>query len=441
MIDGRQWSCGHDQQHACCALTLGCRPAARAGSIGDSAFQLLPALSQLTALGVWCSDVSWGLQHLSGLSRLRKIKLFGCDSIRDEHIQALSALSALSALDVRHMDIPGASLSALTGLHTLALFRCDVSAAGLASIAQLQRLQQLTLRGSGDHKVRRAAQLAQLSQLTNLEELRVQRDWIEGPALALLDLPRLTSLEAWRISAEQYEAGRGAGIRSLGLHSTQDTPLVKLLPLPSLERLTIHRAYGDLSAVGKQRQLTHLGLGGLERSGCGVARVLPELQHLQVLQLSWAFSCLELEHILALADLPQLQELCISRSNAQGELYCLLHRCARLRKVVLQLCDNVGLPAMMALVGMRSMQEVQLCRVAVAQEHQECLQRLARQLGVQLTVADDTESLFCDRAVDLTSEEGDESEGGWDDEDEVEQEVEQEEEEQGDEEDIEMEDG
>jgi hypothetical protein len=397
---------------------LGCRPAARAGSIGDDAFQLLPALSQLTALGVWGGPVTWGLQHLSGLSRLRELRLDSCDSIRDEHIQALSALTALTALDASWLDITGATLSALASLRTLSVYTCpNISAAGLASIAQLQQLQHLTMDVNFQGSF--ATELAQLSQLTNLEELCVPGAWIDGPALALLDLPRLTSLEAWRITAEQHEAGRGAGIRSLELYSTQDMPLVKLLPLPSLERLTIHRAYGDLSAVGKQPQLTYLGLGGLERSGgSGLAGVLPELQRLQVLQLGRVRSCLTLEDMLALAQLPQLEELCIKNSDAPGELCCLLQRCSRLRKVLLQYCGSVGLPAMMALVSKPGMREVHLCLVEGAKEHEERLQRVARRLGVQLTVTDCLKMLLFDEDDDLTSEEGDEPEDGLDDEEE-----------------------
>ncbi len=393
-------------------LTLGCRPAARADSIGDNTFQLLPSLSQLTALSVSNSTVSSGLQHLSGLSRLRELSLSGCDSIRDRHIQALSALSSLTALDASFLDITGASLSALTSLRTLGVHQCPkVAAAGMVSIAQLQQLRQLSLHSSG--KARRAAELAPLSQLTNLEQLHMPDEWIEGPALALLDLPRLTGLEAWRISAEQYEAGRGAAIRSLELRSTRGTPLGKLLPLPSLEELTIHRAYGDLSAVGKQRQLTHLGLGGLEYSGGGLAGVLLELQRLQVLQLGRVCGCLKQQDMLALAQLQQLEELYMADSDAPGELYCLLQRCARLRKVELQFCGSVGLPAMMALVSKPGMREVELGGVAGAEEHEERLQGLARQLGVELTVEDGLTGLLLDDDSYMTSEEGDESEDGF----------------------------
>jgi hypothetical protein len=410
------WSCDHDQQHACCALTLGCRPAARAGVIGDDALQLLPSLSLLTALNVWGTGVSWGLQHLSGLGRLRDLRLDACDSIRDEDIQALSAVSALTALSAFTLQITGASLSALASLRTLSVEYCPIAAAGLVSIAQLQQLQQLSLDNSCDGKVSRAGELAPLSQLTNLEELHVPDDWIDGPALALLDLPRLTGLQAWRITAEQYEAGRGAAILDLELHSTQDMPLGKLLPLPSLEELTIHRAYGDLSAVGKQRQLTYLGLGGLEYSGGGLAGVLPELQHLQVLHLGRVRSCLALEDMLALAQLQQLEELGIDSSDAPGEVYCLLQRCARLRKVVLQHCGSVGLPAMMALVSKPGMREVQLGGVEDAQEHEERLQRVARRLGVQLTVTHPASAVFWDEdGMYTSSEEGDESEDGLDD--------------------------
>jgi hypothetical protein len=73
-------------------------------------------------------------------------------------------------------------------------------------------------------------------------------------------------------------------------------------------------------------------------------------------------------------------------SDAPGELCCLLQRCARLRKVVLQGCGSTGLPAMMALVSKRGMQEVELGGVEDAQQHEALLQRVARQLGVELTV-------------------------------------------------------
>jgi hypothetical protein len=421
----------------CVVLTLGCRPAARAGSINNSALQLLPSLSQLTALSVWGTAVSAGLQHLSGLSRLRELRLNCCNSIRDEHILSLSALRALTALHAEGLTITGARLSALASLRSLRLHACPkVAAAGLASIAQLQQLQQLSLNNSYD---RRATQLAPLSQLTNLQELHVLRDWIEGPALALLDLPHLTSLEAWRISAEQHEAGRGAAIRSLGLRSTRDTPLAMLLPLPSLEQLAIHRAYGDLAAVGQQPQLTHLGLGGLCYSGGGLAGVLLQLRHLQVLQLSRVWDCLTLEDMLALAQLPQLEELCIADSDAPAELYCLLQRCARLRKVVLQACRSVGLPAMTALVSKPGMREVALRGVKGGEEVlEERLQRVARQLGVQLTHSTSTNVHFWDRTGCYSSSEDDEQEqevegqAEWEMEDVMESEDEEEEDEEED---------
>jgi hypothetical protein len=359
--------------------------------------------------------VSPGLQHLSGLSRLRELGLHRCSSISDEHIQALSTLSALTAIDVSHLGITGASLSALTSLRALRLDYCpNVAAARLASIAQLQQLRQLRL--GGRLKVSRAGELGPLSQLTNLEELHVPGDLIEGPALALLDLPRLTSLEAWRISAEQYDAGWGAAILSLELRSNRGMPLGKLLPLPSLERLTIHRTYGNLSAVAKQPQLTHLVLGGLEyTSGWRLAGALPELQRLQVLRLSRARDCLELEGMLALAQLPLLEELCIDSRDAPGELYCLLQRCARLRKVVLQGCSRLGLPALMALVGKAGMQEVELQGVEGAEEHEERLQRVARRLGVQLTVLGGWYGLH-DMTSNYSSDEDDAPEDGSDDE-------------------------
>ncbi len=389
------------------------------GSIGDSAFQLLPSLSQLLALSVWGSAVSSSLQHLSRLSSLRELSLESCSSISDGHIQAaLSALSTLTALSATSLQFTGTSLSALASLRTLTLYDCpNVAAAGLASIAQLQQLRQLSL-DAKDGEARRALELAPLSQLTNLEQLSLAEDLIEGPALALLDLPHLTSLEAWRISAQQYEGGRGAAIVSLGLRSTQGVPLGQLLPLPSLERLTIHRAYGDLSAVGKQRELTYLGLGGLKRSGGrGLAAALPELQHLQVLQLGKANGCLKLEDMLALAQLQQLEELCIERGDEIGELYCMLQLCAGLRKVELEGCSSVGLPAMMALVCKRGMQEVKLHDVEGADEHEECLQQVARHLGVQLTVAEFMGGYFWDGDDDFSSaEEGDVSEDGSDEE-------------------------
>jgi hypothetical protein len=159
--DGRRWSCDHDQHARCVLLTLSRRPAARAGSIGDAAFQLLPSLSQLTSLSItWGSAVSSGLQHLSGLSALRKLQLSGCHSIWDEHIQALSALTALTALRASSLDITGASLSALASLRTLSVENCrKVAAAGMVSIAQLQQLQQLSLY-NGYRKVQRATELA-----------------------------------------------------------------------------------------------------------------------------------------------------------------------------------------------------------------------------------------------------------------------------------------
>jgi hypothetical protein len=347
--------------------------------------------------------VSSGLRHLSGLSRLRKLSLVECSSISNGHIQSLSALSALTSLYANKLQISGASLSALASLRSLTLLCCrNVAAAGLASIAQLQQLQQLNL-GNGDSKARRATELAPLSQLTSLEELRVPNGLIEGPALALLDLPRLTRLKAWRISAEQHEAGRGAAIRILELRSIRGTALSSLLPLPSVERLTIHQAYGDMSAVGKQSQLTHLGLGGLERSsgGSGLAIWLPELQRLQALHLGRVWGCLELEDVLALPQLQQLEELCIENSNISSDLYCLLQRCATLRKVVLLKCGSVGLPAMMALVSKVGMQEVELRKVEGSDAHKDCLQRAARQLGVQLIVTSCyTHSQFLDRFYD-----------------------------------------
>jgi hypothetical protein len=88
-------------------------------------------------------------------------------------------------------------------------------------------------------------------------------------------------------------------------------------------------AFGDLSAVSKQPELTYLGLCGLRYTGDGGL-------------------------VVALRALQRLEELLIDCCHAPGELYCLLQHCARLRKVVLQSCQEVGLPALVSKQGMQA---------------------------------------------------------------------------------------
>jgi hypothetical protein len=135
--------------------------------------------------------------------------------------------------------------------------------------------------------------------------------------------------------------------------------------------------------------------------------VLPALQRLQALQLGRVWGCLDLEDMLALAQLRQLEELYIEGCDIWQDLYCLLQRCPRLSRVVLHDCDIEG-PEAMSLISKPGMQEVELRGIGVSDEQEERLKLVAGQLGVRLSMTCAEPSQFVDADSDCTSdEEGD----------------------------------
>jgi hypothetical protein len=180
--------------------------------------QMLTSLTHLTYLGLGSTGVSAGLQLLQ-FSRLRALDLGGCEDVQDEdlrHVLTGTLLPRLSWLDLRGTAVGDGSLaglSALGKLRALGLDQCSrVSPAGLAALAQLPKLWDLSLSFSARGAA--PAQLAQLAELTRLSRLALKGHAIgREAAAALLALPRLASLAAASIAAGAGRLQPGGGPR------------------------------------------------------------------------------------------------------------------------------------------------------------------------------------------------------------------------------------
>jgi hypothetical protein len=363
----------------------------RAAAVGTpAALQALASLTRLTRLDLGYTSVSAGLQHLTRLKGLAFLRLMGCEDVTDEHLQPLSALTGLTLLNAGFTAVQGSSLVALSGLQNLYIGMCsNFGGAGLAAVAQLTRLTSLKLSHSATGAT--PAQLAQLARLTNLRVLRAFGHTVKEQAAALLQLPSLGELAAFRVAVPQGQALiSGCGITRLALVSLTAAELHTLPQLPALQSLVIHKAGSGLSTISALTQLTQLVVDTCEGvQGSELAAALQGLKHLQALELGRA-SCFDRHCLLALAGLQELQDLWLDGgveglAPGMGECWGMLHRCPQLQRLTLQRCGAISQGALVALVSQRGMQLVTLRgKHGVSAEAVRDVQALGQSLGCKL---------------------------------------------------------
>lgn len=208
-----------------------------------------------------CAVSNEDLAQLAGLEHLVALRLSG-----------KSGATTVDDAGMRH-------LAGLTGLRALMLDHLWVSGEGLAALAPLGNLEELTLAQTlvGDD----AAEA--ITAFSRLRRLRLAGTSISGAGLAkLAKLPALADLdvsEAVQIDDAALEhVGRMAGLRRLNLWRVPvgDAGIAQLAGLEDLEWLNLDNTQltdAGLEAVGGLRKLQTLYLGSTAVSNAGLGRI------------------------------------------------------------------------------------------------------------------------------------------------------------------------
>lgn len=389
-----------------------------ADHVNDAALRQTSDLTRLTLLNVTGSSIA-KLKPLERLKGLKELLLMNCPNIADDSLQPLRSLAALTRLDLSNTGVTGTGLAGLTGLKELEMWSCKrVNAAGAAVLASLTSLHALDLTNT---LLRQPAALLMLTALTGLQKLALSGHIIKDDLLHLLDLPGLTYLYARTIrvpssstsssstsTSSTNSRGHARQIKQLYLQDPAAAELAALLPLPSLDSLTINEAVGTISSsIARQQQLTHFSLGRLyQPTPAELASTLQALSHLQCLQLGKSCGRLDMRCMLAIAGMKQLQELFLVGSSElpftdAGPLL----QCQQLREVSLHRCGIMPRYLLMMLAckpGMKRVAISQLpakcgrpgcrCGVCIRAHHAgidwEQAQLVADQMGVEMCLED-----------------------------------------------------
>ena len=208
-------------------------------------------LRQLEVLYVGSIGVTdAGMDHIARLTNLKKLFLFGCDSVTDKGLAKLTALKSLKDLDISHSKLTVAGLASLNSMTSLT--RLDVGNlernGAVLNLSGLINLEDLSL-GFG-HNSPDAFNDADLACLANLKKLR----WLQiGPRnftdQGMLYLAGLTNIDRLGLG--------GAGLTDEGLK--------RLANLKKLDLLTIQGRFDkSIGNWGPGGHITDKGLGYLE---------------------------------------------------------------------------------------------------------------------------------------------------------------------------------
>ncbi len=209
--------------------------------------------TNLTELNLADNHLITDLSVLSGLTKLRKLVLYG-NQITD--ISALRGLTNLTELSLGSNQIT--DISALRGLTNLT--RLYLGGSTLTDISALRGLTNLTILGLGSNQI---TDISALRGLTNLTELSLGVNQITD----ISALRGLTSLRRLRLGSNQImdiSALRGlTNLRDMWLESNQITDISALRGLTSLRRLWLGvNQITDISALRGLTNLTWLNLWG-----------------------------------------------------------------------------------------------------------------------------------------------------------------------------------
>jgi hypothetical protein len=333
--------------------------------------------------GIPCTDA--GLAHLSGLTRLRWLRLAG-SKVTDAGLKHLSGMQELTHLSLDRCEVTNAGLALLAPLGELdelwlprtlddegclALARLknlreivgdtdSVTDAGVAQLATLAHLERLTLEGDAitDRSLAALKQaqqlkwlhlydtsvtdsgLAMLQEMPQLELLRIRGHKQTDACIPhVAQLPRLMlltlSLSEDRENAPHMDLSPLAGVGTLRIleldgPSARGVNLEPVAGLP-LERLIIEAPIGnrELEIIGRISTLSHLEVGGAEVTNEGLLH-LAELRNLEILTLRGSFDDAGLSQ---LQGLPRLRHAQFSaRGVTEKGIAELLSACPSLQR-------------------------------------------------------------------------------------------------------------
>ena len=234
-----------------------------------------------------------------------------------------------------------AAVAASPGLEVIRLGKVAATDGGIAELAQLGRLRDLSLNDCPhltDAGVGRMLAASRSPRLASLSWSRFA-DSLPATIRALADrhrtLRRLTLNFGPVEDADLAPIGALGNLTDLGLIGTRvtDAGMVHLEPLAVLEGLTIEPAASTdrgLKSVGKLRGLTTLGLEGSPASAFGLAEIA-DLPRLKVLRLG--DSNATDSGVDALARPPALERLILVRTRVTGAGLAALQGVAPLREL------------------------------------------------------------------------------------------------------------
>lgn len=315
----------------------------------------LTSLRHLTVTSKRITDA--GYAHLSGLTNLESIRVgtYGRE-LGDEPLGHMTGMTKLTEVSVGRDNLTDAGmahLGKLTGLKKLRIDGQKITAAGVAPLAGLKNLQELTvLSGPGFH----GDALAALAGLTELRSLEL----IYTPSIDKVGarhIGKLVGLKSLRFgNARDDGALEGiaslAGLEYLGLYYTfvGDGSMKQIASLTGLQRLSITHSrvtdagFAHLAKLPKLRSLSagdnaitdaglsHLaGIVTLEElhltdcklTGSGL-RHLTGLAKLK--ELTVTGNPLTDEHLMVLGDLKGLKELFLTGTKVSDEAALVLKK-------------------------------------------------------------------------------------------------------------------
>lgn len=235
------------------------------GRLGTLEFLLMQA-GELTGPDVAPLAALANLQTLNVTTNLFGEEALKKTPLGDEILRAASALPKLEVLIVTGIGVSDAGLTALKGpqLHNLWLGQINVTDRGLATLATLKDLRNLTLSGKGPTD----DSLRHFSDLAALEFLRIDHCEVQGNGLAAL--AKLDHLKALLIESTPFD----------------DEGALALAKLPALERLSLTRTkitdkgLGTIAALPKLQSLSLAG-NDVTIAGLFELRAAKSLQNLE----------------------------------------------------------------------------------------------------------------------------------------------------------------
>jgi hypothetical protein len=230
----------------------------------DEGLQALSSLTLLESLEIGSLGITdEGVKHLAGLTRLKRLGLFGCSRLTDESLRTISQLRSLENLSISHgyLTISGLTmLNSMTNLKNLDLDEViqDDSGLNLSGLTNLEDLRlSLARRRAGTSVIYSPFQerdIATLGKLTRLKRLQISHGGATNASLAyLIGLSRLERL-------------------SIGGDGLTDEGLAHLTGLSRLNSLTLSGHFTD-AALGYLQKLPDLGMLDFFRSSAVFSQV------------------------------------------------------------------------------------------------------------------------------------------------------------------------